>query len=363
MVRKSTQSRKLMLLAVFLLTAFGLVMLASISVPLSQQNFSESYYYFRHQLIFGFLFGLLLFFLVQKISPNFLKKLALPLFIAAVGLLLLVFSPQLGLATGGAQRWLKIFSFSFQPAELAKIALIIYLAAWLSRRHYRTAKISFFFSFLLIVGLIVLPILLQPDVGTALLIIAISGIMYFAAGARVKFIALVALMALIVFSSFILANPYRRARVVSFLNPSFDIQDSSYQLNQALITIGSGGLFGGGLGHSIQKYQFLPESIGDAIFAIIAEEIGFIGIAVVISLFLLFLLSGFKIAVGTRTNFDKLLVLGIISWLGLQTLINIGGISGLIPLTGIPLPFISYGGSALALELAAVGIVAGVARN
>jgi len=363
MSQRIDRSRKLLLAAAFVLSAFGLIMVASTSVPLSQQNFSESYFYFRHQLLFGFSFGLILFLIARFINPSLLKKLALPIFAGAVFLLLLVLIPRFGLETGGAQRWLSLFAFSFQPAELAKLALILYLAAWLDKHRHKLGKLSSLLPFIIITGIVAVPIILQPDIGTAVLIVAVAITMYFLAGARVKAIALLLLLAILAVSALVVVEPYRKDRILGFLNPTSDIQGRSYQLNQALIAIGSGGFFGEGLGHSVQKYQYLPEASSDAIFAIIAEELGFLGVTGVILLFLLFIATGFKIALAARTNFGKLLVVGIVSWIGIQTFLNIGGIIGLIPFTGIPLPFISYGGTALALELAAVGVVVSVSKH
>ncbi len=363
MARKARKSEKLLLSSVFLLTIFGLVVLASISIPLSQENFGESYFYFKHQLIYGFLVGLILFFIARNLSPNVYKKLALPFFIVSVILLGLVFLPSLGVAAGGAKRWLSVFGFSFQPAELAKIATVIYLAAWLNKRHHKVRKFSSFFSFLVIVGIVGGLIALQPDIGTAVLIGAVGLTLYFSAGAKLKSILLILLISGLACGALIAIKPYRMERILSFINPSEDIQGKSYQINQALITIGSGGFFGKGLGHSIQKYQYLPEPMGDSIFAIIGEELGFLGTSILLFLFAVFILSGFKIAARSRTRFGTLLVIGLVAWIGIQAFINIGVIIGLMPFTGIPLPFISYGGTALALELAAVGIISSVARH
>ncbi len=357
------RSERTFLLSVFLLVVFGLVVLASTSIPLSQENFGESYYYFRHQLLYGFGLGLILFFLARSLKPKTIQFLAPLLFLLSIIALSLVFVPKLGFEVGGARRWLNILSFSFQPSELFKLALVVYLATWLDKRRYKLASGSSFFSFLFIIGIPSAFIILQPDMGTAILVALVALVMYFVAGAKKKTILALILLAVIVGGALIAIEPYRKARVLNFLNPTDDIQGAGYQLNQALLTIGSGGLAGRGLGRSVQKYQYLPELIGDSIFAIIGEEFGFLGTAGLVFLYIIFLLTGFKIAVKARSKFGTLLVAGIISWIGLQAFINIGGITGLIFFTGIPLPFISYGGTALALELGAVGLVSSVARN
>ena len=362
-VRKRAPSEKLLLTAVFLLSVIGLIVLASTSVPLSQQNFGESYFYFKHQLIFGFGVGIIFFLIASKVSIKFLRKMALPLFGLSVLLLAAVFIPQLGLEIGGSKRWISIGGLTFQPAELAKLALIVYLASWLARHSEKIRSSSSVISFLVIVGAIGGLVIAQRDLGTAVLIFIISLIMYYVAGAKKQSIALAILASVLAFSIFVAIEPYRISRITSFLNPSSDIQGESYQLNQAFIAIGSGGFFGLGLGHSIQKYQYLPESIGDAIFAIIGEELGFVGASVILGLFLLFILAGLKMALRARTRFGTLLVVGLVSWIGLQTIINIAGISGLIPFTGIPLPFISYGGTAIVAEFTVVGLAINAARN
>lgn len=350
-------------LAAFLLTIFGLVVLFTTSIPLSQQNFGESYFYFRHQLIFGLGAGIILFFIARFVGYRRLRLLALPFFILSIITLALVFVPQFSYSAGGATRWLTLGGLSFQPAEIAKLALILYLAAWLDKNRAKTGKTSSVISFLIIVGLIAGPIVLQPDIGTAALIVATALVMYFAAGAKIRAIIAVILIGLLFFGILVAQNPERISRLMAPFNVGQDTQGEGYQINQALIAIGSGGFTGKGLGKSVQKYQYLPESIGDSIFAIIGEELGFLGAGALLLVFIFLIFQGLKIAKKARTNFGTYLTVGIVTWLGFQTFLNVAGILGIFPFTGIPLPFISYGGTALAMELAAVGIVASVARE
>lgn len=360
---KVARARKILLGTAFILVVLGLVMLTSISIPLSQQNFGESYYYFSHQLLFGFGVGLFLLLIFRKLPPTFFKKIALPFFLVTIGLLVLVQIPAFGYEVGGARRWLGLAGLSFQPSELAKLALIIYMAAWLDKRSHKVGKMSSLPAFLVIVGLVAGLIIIQPDLGTTALIVAVALIMYLIAGAKWRAILAVVLVGVILASAFAFTQPYVKERVLGFLDPSTDTQNKGYQLTQALITIGSGGAWGRGLGHSVQKYQYLPEAIGDSVFAIIAEEIGFVGASAVVVIYLLFIVAGIRIARASPTNFGAFLVVGIVSWIGLQAFLNIGGITRLIPFTGIPLPFVSYGGTALAIELAAIGIISSVARR
>lgn len=363
MPQTSRKASIIFLTATILLVLFGFAIMASSSIPLSQKNFGESYYYLRHQLILGLGVGLVAFFIALKIKFSLLRSLALPILIIVLILLLLVFVPSLGLKSGGAKRWINLGFFSFQPSELAKLAVIIYLAKWLESKKDRIKKpiLALFVVFLLmLVGAF---IIFEPDYGTTVLIFAIGSIMFFSAGAKMKTMAGVVILALIMFISLAAIEPYRLERVFSFLDSSQDISGKSYQQNQALIAIGSGELLGLGLGKGVQKYQYLPESIGDSVFAIIAEEIGLVGSAIILFLYLSIILSGFKIALNANNFFGRSMAAGLTSWLGLQAFINIIGILKLIPFTGIPLPFISYGGTALIVELAAAGLMINIAKH
>ena len=346
-----------------LLVLLGLALMANSSIPISQSNFGESYYYLRHQLIFGIGLGIIALIIGSRIKFSWLKKIALPAIIAAAVLLALVFAPSVGYSAGGAKRWLNILGASFQPSELAKLALIIYLAYWLESKKEKIKNPMLILPILFWAGLIGGLILLEPDYGTFLIIGLIAWGMYFASGAKYKIILTVALIGLVALTALIIIEPYRRDRVISFLNPQKDIIGKSYQHNQALIAIGSGGILGRGLGKGIQKYSYLPETIGDSVFAITAEELGLAGAAGVLLLYLIWILSGLKIASKSNSLFAQYLAMGIVIWIGGQTFINVLGILGLMPFTGIPVPFLSYGGTAMVVELAAVGLVLNVAKR
>ena len=346
-----------------LLVLLGLALMANSSIPISQSNFGESYYYLRHQLIFGIGLGIAALIIASRIKFSWLKKIALPAIIAAAVLLALVFAPSVGYSAGGAKRWLNILGASFQPSELAKLALIIYLAYWLESKKEKIKNPMLILPILFWAGLIGGLILLEPDYGTFLIIGLIAWGMYFASGAKYKIILTVALIGLVALTALIIIEPYRRDRVISFLNPQKDIIGKSYQHNQALIAIGSGGILGRGLGKGIQKYSYLPETIGDSVFAITAEELGLAGAAGVLLLYLIWILSGLKIASKSNSLFAQYLAMGIVIWIGGQTFINVLGILGLMPFTGIPVPFLSYGGTAMVVELAAVGLVLNVAKR
>jgi len=361
---KTNSADRGLLIIIFLLLGFGLVVLSSASMEVSRTHFNKPYYYFFHQLIYGVGIGLIFFFIAQKIHYRFWKKTSVLILALSMIALILVFVPGLGFGYGGAKRWIDLGLFSFQPSELVKLGFIIYLAAWLETRKTEIKTFSqSTLPFLIIMGLISILVIAQPDIGT-LGVIAMAGIMvFFIAGAKFSHILLIALSSLTALFALIKIAPYRMNRLLVYLNPEIDPLGIGYQIKQALIAIGSGGLFGLGLVHSRQKYNYLPSPASDSIFAITAEELGFIGASVLVALFLLLALKGFKIAKNSPDRFAQLTVVGITSWLVLQAFVNIGAITGLIPLTGITLPFISYGASSMILSLFGVGILVNISKH
>lgn len=360
---KTHEPDKGLIIIILLLLVFGLVILFSPSVVVSQEQTGKPYYYFLHQLLYGGGVGLIAFFVCQKINYKFWKKFSLLIFFSALVLSVLVFVPHLGYKHGGAQRWLMVGQFSFQPSEFLKLALIIYLAAFFGRREVQKGTLNTLIPFLAITAIIGGLMALQSDAGTLGLIIIVGLIMYFLSGAKIRHIIIVVLCYAAAFFALIKFFPHRMARFITFLNPGVDPQGISYQINQALLAIGSGGLSGRGLGHSIQKYSYLPEPMGDSVFAIAAEEIGFIGSLIFIILLILLIFKGLRISKKAPDDFGKLLACGLVCWFGFQAIINISAISGLIPLTGIPLPFVSYGGSALIITLAGAGILVNISKH
>ncbi len=348
---------------VFILLIFGLIVISSAGIVDAQKKFGSPYYYFTHQLLYGILPGLLIFYLVKRIDYKIWKKFALPILFGAIALLILVFVPGVGFGLRGARRWIHIGLFSFQPSEVLKPALIIYLAAWFSERFSGTkhsmSSLAPFFAILVFIWAIFIK---QPDVGTLGVITLIAFGMYFFSGARMKQIMTLILVVAAVLGVVVFTSPYRLSRINAFINRSGDPQGESYHINQSLIGIGSGGIFGLGFGQSQQKkFNYLPEPVGDSVFSIIGEELGLVGMTFVLLLFLLLTFNLVAIAKATHDNFARLLVLGVSIWIASQAFINIGAISGLIPLTGVPLPFISYGGTALIALLGSLGIVVNIA--
>jgi len=272
--------------------------------------------------------------------------------------------PGLGLKFQGASRWIQLGPFSFQPSEMLKLTMILYLAAWLEgKKELKTDLFEGFIPFLAIIGVISFLVMKQPDMGTLGIIVLVAMCVYFLSGAKTSHIAMMIAGGAAAFLALVKFESYRMSRLLVFLHPELDPRGVGYQINQALLAIGSGGIFGLGLGHSRQKFNYLPEPVGDSIFAIVCEEIGLIGAAVLIFLFFVFAMRGFKIAKKAPDMFGRLVAVGITSWIIFQTLINISAISGLIPLTGVTLPFVSYGGTSLIFSMIGVGILLNISKK
>ncbi|OGN01090.1 MAG: cell division protein FtsW [Candidatus Yanofskybacteria bacterium RIFCSPHIGHO2_02_FULL_41_29] len=354
---------KLILAITLVLLVFGLVVLSSAGIVEGQKKFGSAYYYLNHQLL-GVGLGLAAMFILSKIDYKFWKKVSLLVLFLSLLLMVLVFMPSFGYGLKGATRWLNIAGISFQPSELLKLGLILYLAAWFGNRDERIRDWRYgmapFFVVLSFAGVL---LLMQPDIGTLIIISIIAIAMYFFAGSPMKHFLILSSVIVVLFAGMIAVEPYRLDRIKTFIDPGHDPRGISYQLNQSLISIGSGGVFGVGFGKSTQKFGFLPEVTNDSIFAIVAEELGFVGAGFLIGLLVWLALVMVRVANNVADKFGKLLVMGIATWIIGQAFINIAAVSGLVPLTGIPLPFVSYGGTAIVTLLAGMGIVLNVARR
>jgi len=346
-----------LLAAVILLTLFGLYMIYDASSYVAFRDFGDKYSYAKDQSMWVFL-GFTALTIVSFFDYHRLYNLALPFLIFSIILLLVVLIPGVGISALGARRWINLGFFVVQPSEVVKLSLTVYLAAWFS-----TKEKGRFIAFLLLIGLVLGLVMLQPDMGTTMIIMGISVVLYFLSGGNVLHLLAMAPVVGLGALAMIILEPYRLARLTTFLNPGENVQGSSYHLNQILIALGSGGLFGVGLGNSLQKYSYLPEATTDSIFAIIAEEIGFFGVLLLLGIFLFVVYRGFYIALRAKDSFGKLLAAGITSFLGIQAVVNIAAQTALLPLTGVPLPFISYGGSALIINLVSVGILLNISRQ
>lgn len=318
----------------------------------------------RSQILFGLLGGLIAMFITSRIPYTFWKKHAFViLFLAIIGSLL-VFIPGLGLEHGGAQRWIDLRLFSFQPSELLKIAFIIYLSAWLATAHKHLHKFAYStVPFLVIMSIASIILFIQNDIDVIVILSIIGVILLFVSKIPWKHMGVLLLIGILGIGGILLVKPHAIDRLVTFANPNRDSLGASYQIEQALIAIGSGGITGRGFGQSVQKFNFLPEPIGDSIFAVFAEEWGFVGSVVLIALFCFLGLRGLKIATRAPDNFARLLTLGIVILIVMQSLLNIGAMLGVVPLIGTPLLLVSHGGTALFVTLAELGIVLNVTRH
>ena len=351
-----------LLIVVGILLFLGLIFLSSASSTQAFYQYHDTYRFVKQQLTHGIIPGLVLFYIALRVDYNFYKKFIYLFLGASIILLLLVFITSFKSGFGTAQSWISLGSLVFQPSELVKLLFILFLAGWFDKRgqemlNFKTTTIPFIIIFLIISLLLIK----QPDVGT-LSIIAITALsMYYVAGAHWKHLGLILAGGALSFVVLIKAAPYRLARFTAWFNPEVDPQGIGWQIKQALIAVGSGGWFGQGLGASRQK-SYLPMPSNDSIFAVISEEIGFIFTAALLCLFTVFMYKGFQIAKNAPDNFSKLLALGITMWISSQIFINIAGMIQLMPITGVPLPFISLGGTNLVMTLLSVGILANISR-
>ncbi len=341
--------------AVVGLSIFGLLMVADASAVQAQSSFGDKFFYAKGQAV-ALVVGIVGFLISSFLPTNFWEKITIPLFLGILFFLVLVFIPGIGVDVLGAKRWINIGGFNFQPAEPSKLVLILYLSKLLSRG---IKLVPFFVASFLVFGLVVI----EPDFGTAGIIIATSFTMFFVSGARLLIFSLLIPSLFVGGLSLVWFSGYRRERLLTYLGEIKDPLNSSYHISQVLIALSTGGLFGVGLGQSRAKYLFLPEASTDSIFAVIGEELGFIGAVALILIFVLIVVRMIRIALRSQDPFAKLSVFGIASWITIQALVNMAAMTATIPITGIPLPFISYGGTALVVTLVASGIVLGISRR
>ena len=353
-----------MLLAITaLLTGVGIVMVFSASSAVAYTQFHDAAYYLKRELVWA-LVGVGALIVGMRVDYTKLRPAAPWIFAIAVALLAAVLIPSLGSIEGGARRWLGFGPLTFEPSEFAKLALVLFVARLVSARPDGAASFTRVgFVVLFWVGVCFALVMRQPDLGTASIYLLTAFVMLFAAGARPLQLLIEAAVAIPAMLGFIYASPYRRERFLAFLHPWRDPQGTGYHIIQSLYALGSGGLVGLGLGQSRQKFGYLPAQHTDFIFAIIGEELGFIGAVAVVVLFLAFVYRGIRIAMRADDRFGFYLAIGITASIGLQALINIGVVTSSWPVTGVPLPFISYGGTSLVITLFAVGLLASVSRG
>jgi cell division protein FtsW len=352
------------LAAVGVLVVLGVLAVYSSSFALGLLEFGDANYFVLRQVMFAVL-GATLLWLLMKSDYRMLRVISPLLMLAAIVALCAVLVPGIGLERNGATRWVAVPGPipPLQPSEFAKLALIVYVSAWLAGRgeEVKTFWLGFF-PCVLLVGFVAGLVMLEPDLGTTIVLVLTTMTLVFVAGASLRHVAAFAGIGAVVATMLIMTGEYRADRIFAFIQAEDDPSGRGFQTLQLLIALGSGGVHGLGLGASRQKFFYVPGAHTDGIFAIIGEELGFIGCAAVIALFALLLVRGFRVVFRARDDFGSLLAVGIVSWIGYQALINVGGITRTLPLTGIPLPFVSYGGSALMAMLAGVGILLSISR-
>jgi len=349
---------------VITLVVIGLICFTSASLGILARSEVEFNGVIFSQFVLGFLGGIVALFIGLKIPYKMIRKYSLILFILSIIITLMVFIPGIGQTYGGARRWLNIFGYSFQPVEFLKIGFIIYFSAWLSWAKIKVKNPLFsIVPLVVLIGIIAAILLKQPDTKSIILMTVTSLIMLFISGTPVKYLFGFFGIAIIGFATLVYFTPYLRERVETFVQPNKNSQTTSYQLQQSLIAIGSGGITGRGLGQSIQKFNYLPEPQGDSIFAVMGEELGFIGTTILIILYLSFILRGYRIAIrNAPDSFSKLLVIGFVTIITAQSFMNIASSIGVFPLTGVPLVFISHGGTALLLSMGMAGVVLNISK-
>ncbi len=349
-----------LLIVTLVLICIGIVMIYSSSAFTAAREYNNSAYFFQHELLFMSL-GLIAMLFTMRIDYRFWRRLSLPAMVIILPLLVIVL--RFGTVTYGASRWLSLGSFfSFQPSELTKLVLALYIADWLARKGRQVGTFLYGLApFVILVGIVLGLVLLENDMGTAIIIAASATAMFFTAGANIVQFLLAMGCGILIFAKEAFKG-YRYYRIAGFLDPFKDITGINLQLYQSLLALGSGGWLGLGLGASRQKTGYLPFPFTDSIFPIMGEELGFLGCALVVLLFMILAFRGFRLARRTTDLYGSLLATGITTWLIVQAMVNIGANTATIPYTGVPLPFISYGGSSVVISLAAVGVLLNISR-
>ncbi len=360
--QKKTTPDLLLMIITFTLLAVGLIMVYSASAVWADYKFDDSFFFAKRQLLFAGV-GIFAMFFIMNIDYWTWRTWAKVLVITCFVLLILVLIPGIGNVRNGSRSWIGVGAFSIQPSEFMKLAMIAFLAKFLSERQklITSFKLGLVPSLALVFTAFAM-IMLQPDLGTGTVMVGTCVVMIFIAGARISHFVGLGLLGVAGFVGLIISAPYRMKRITSFMDPWQDPLGSGFQIIQSLYAIGPGGLFGLGLGESRQKFFYLPEPQTDFIFAILAEELGFIGGSFVLLLFALLLWRGIRIALGAPDLYGSFLAVGIIAMIAIQVMINIGVVTGLMPVTGITLPFLSYGGSSLTLMLMAIGVLLNISR-
>ncbi len=352
------------LISVIILVVAGFFIFSSASLGLLAKSGSQYSSVTFSQTVLGLCLGSLAMILFSRLDYKLWRKYAFHFLAFALLLNVLVLIPHIGFEHGGARRWFVIGGISFQPAELLKLAFIVYFSAWAAAKKEKMKTFKYgFLPLLTLFAICGAPLLKQPDTDNFLMIICSGIAIFLAAGGKWRYVLGLAIVGVMGLGALAFARPYIMQRITTFIHPEANAQGSSYQIQQSLIAIGSGGFSGRGFGQSVQKFNFLPEPIGDSIFAVEAEEFGFLGASILILLFVVFSIRGLKIAGGVGDSFGRLLVVGIVIMIVAQAFVNIGAMLGVLPLSGITLPFVSHGGTSLFITLLEVGIILSISKN
>jgi len=352
----------ILLLAV-VLTCFGIVMVYSSSSIMAEKRYADGFFFLKRQGIFA-IAGFLVLAVSMHVDYHVLRKLAVPFLLFCIGLLTLVLIPGVGNHAGGAARWIKLGPVSIQPAEVAKLGLVIYMAHSLSKKKERVKNFANgFIPYMVVLAFLLALLLLQPDLGSAMTLGGVAMIMLLVAGTRLSYLVSVAIIAAPLLYYAVMTVDYRRRRIMAFLNPWEDPTNTGFQIIQSWIAFGTGGLAGNGLGQGKQKLFFLPEAHTDFIFAVVGEELGYAGVFVVTALFLMLILRGIRTALTAPDDFGRFLAFGLTLLLGLEAFVNIAVVMGMLPTKGLALPFLSYGGTSLLTTLLAVGILLNISSH
>ena len=352
----------ILLLAVCL-TCLGVVMVFSSSSIMAAREYSDSLHFLKRQGVYALL-GFSMMALLMHVRLEALRKAAWPVLICCILLLVAVLIPGLGKKVGGAARWIRVAGVTFQPAEFAKLGLILFMAHSLARKQEKVKSFRRgLLPYMLILALLLGLLLLQPDLGSAITLGVVAAAMLMVAGTRLLYLTIIGATTLPFLYWLVMSADYRKRRILAFLNPWEDPSDTGFQIIQSWIAFGSGGTFGKGLGESKQKLFFLPEAHTDFIFSVVGEELGFVGVIVIAAMFMLLILRGFRTALNAPDEFSCYLAFGLTLLIGMQAFVNMAVVMGMVPTKGLALPFLSYGGTSLVTTLVAIGILLNVSRS
>ncbi|MBC8389114.1 MAG: putative lipid II flippase FtsW [Actinobacteria bacterium] len=347
----------------FLLSVIGIIMISSASIAVGERYFSDPYWFVRRQIIW-WVISLILFIIFSKINYHFYSKISIFFILIAIGLLAIVLIPSFSIEIGGSRRWLNLLFFNIQPSEVAKLAVIIFLCDTLNKKYRKRSSIkNILFPAFVVLVIVTVLIFLEPDLSTVIIIWAVAFTVLFVGNVKFQHIFSLGIIGIAVIVGYMMMEEYRRERIFAFIDKTTGGTGVNFQVNQSLIALGSGSITGVGLGNSVQKYSYLPEAHTDFIFAILGEEFGLVGTTIVLLLFFLFTLFGIRVCLKTEEFFGRILAAGMTALIAIQVIINVAVVIGLLPVTGLTLPFISFGGSSLLICMVSVGILLNISRQ